>query len=90
MNFENLGVQIPRFLLPKQGLDLTQWAVVACDQFTSQPEYWAQVESCVGDAPSTEVVFRSVYLGKPGEDERIEDHAEMKATDRVSWKPTKA
>jgi hypothetical protein len=72
MNFENLGLQIPRFLLPKQGLDLTKWAVVACDQFTSQPEYWAQVERYVDDAPSTlRLVFPEVYLGKPGEDERI-------------------
>ena len=32
---------------------MTKWAVVACDQFTSQPEYWQAVEKTVGDAPST-------------------------------------
>mgnify|MGYP000718410356 CR=1 FL=1 len=32
---------------------LTKWAVVACDQYTSQPEYWEQVDQYVGDAPST-------------------------------------
>lgn len=32
---------------------LTKWAVVACDQYTSQPEYWERVDQYVGDAPST-------------------------------------
>jgi hypothetical protein len=81
LNFENLGVQIPRFLLPRQGLDLTKWAVVACDQFTSQPEYWAQVERYVGEAPSTlKLVFPEVYLSQPDEDVRIRRiQDEMKA-----------
>ncbi len=38
-------------LLPK-GCDLTKWSVVACDQYTSQPEYWQRVAETVGDAPS--------------------------------------
>jgi hypothetical protein len=81
MNFENLGLQTPRVLLPRQGSDLTKWAVIACDQFTSQPEYWKQVEGYVGDAPSTlKLVFPEVYLGKPGEEERIRQiHNTMKA-----------
>ncbi|MBQ9852497.1 MAG: DUF1015 domain-containing protein [Ruminiclostridium sp.] len=32
---------------------LTKWAVVACDQYTSQPEYWERVDQYVGEAPST-------------------------------------
>ena len=40
-------------LLPRPGVDLSRWAVVACDQFTAQPEYWAKAEALVGDAPST-------------------------------------
>ena len=81
MNFENLGLQIPRVLLPRQGSDLTKWAVIACDQFTSQPEYWKQVEGYVGDAPSTlKLVFPEVYLDRPGEEERIgQIHHAMKA-----------
>ena len=39
-------------LLPRPGIDLSKWAVVACDQFTAQPEYWREVEGIVGDAPS--------------------------------------
>ena len=42
--FDDIGVQIPRIYLPKAGIDLTKWAVIACDQFTSQPEYWHKVE----------------------------------------------
>ena len=38
--FENLGVKPADILLPKAGTDMHRWAVVACDQFTSQPEYW--------------------------------------------------
>lgn len=39
-------------LLPNPKIDLTKWSVVACDQFTAQPEYWHAVERIVGDAPS--------------------------------------
>ena len=42
--------QAADILLPKT--DLAKWAVVACDQFTSQPEYWQRVAQNVGDAPS--------------------------------------
>jgi hypothetical protein len=52
-NYPSVGVQSPDILLPREGLDLTKWAVIACDQFTSQPEYWRQVQSLVGDQPST-------------------------------------
>ena len=38
--FEKLGFYPADILLPKKGTDMTRWAVVACDQFTSQPEYW--------------------------------------------------
>ena len=39
-------------LLPKVE-DLSRWAVIACDQFTSEPDYWQRVDAFVGDAPST-------------------------------------
>mgnify|MGYP001010552191 CR=1 FL=1 len=49
--FQGLGFGPADILLP-QGCDLTKWAVVACDQYTSQPEYWQRVEFFVGNAPS--------------------------------------
>ena len=68
----DLGIQIPQVYLPKPGTDFTKWAVIACDQFTSQPEYWTEVERMVGDAPSTlNLTFPEVYLEKPGGEERI-------------------
>ena len=43
---------VPQLWMPKEGTDLSKWAVVACDQYTSQPEYWEEAEKIVGDAPS--------------------------------------
>lgn len=40
-----------------------KWSVVACDQFTSEPEYWRDAENTVGDAPSTlNMILPEVYL----------------------------
>jgi hypothetical protein len=56
--------RLPRVLLPAPGVDLAKWAVIACDQYTSEPEYWRGVEREVGDAPSTlHLVFPEVHLG---------------------------
>lgn len=71
--FDDIGVQIPQVYLPKAGIDLTKWAVIACDQFTSQPEYWQKVEQIVGGSPSTlNLTFPEVYLESGGEAGRIQ------------------
>ncbi len=71
MAFDGLGFYPADILLP-QGVDLTRWSVVACDQFTSQPEYWRAVEETVGDAPSTlRLILPEAELGGPDEEERI-------------------
>ena len=70
--YPDIGIQIPRIHLPRKGTDLTKWSVIACDQFTSEPEYWHKVETLVGDQPSTyNLILPEVYLGKPGEAARI-------------------
>lgn len=51
--FARLGFGPTEILLPTPQVDLTRWAVIACDQFTAQPDYWQAVERTVGDAPST-------------------------------------
>ncbi len=72
--YPDLGIQIPQTYLPKAGVDLRKWATIAVDQFTSQPEYWQQVENVVGDAPSTfRITLPEIYLEQPGEAERIQD-----------------
>lgn len=51
-------------LLPNDGIDMEKWSVIACDQFTSQADYWYAVEKYVADTPSTlNVVFPEIYLG---------------------------
>ena len=45
--------------------DPAKWAVVACDQFTSEPEYWEATEEAVGTAPSTlRLILPEVYLSE--------------------------
>ncbi len=69
----DIGIQIPQVYLPKSGTDLKKWAVIACDQFTSEPEYWNEVEKIIGDAPSTlNLTFPEVHLEKSGGEERIQ------------------
>ena len=68
-----IGVQIPKVLLPRPDVDLSKWAVIACDQFTSEPEYWEQVAALVGDAPSTyHLILPEVYLGTAEEARRVQ------------------
>lgn len=70
--YPSIGIQTGGLLLPKAGIDLTRWAVIACDQFTSQPKYWDQVSSIAGDAPSTfQLILPEVYLNTPEETARI-------------------
>ncbi len=71
--YDSIGVQIPEVYLPRPGVDLSKWAVIACDQFTSQPEYWQQAERLVHDAPSTlNLIFPEVYLEEAGAEQRIQ------------------
>lgn len=66
------GFRLPRIHLPRAGTDLKKWAVIACDQYTSQPEYWHDVAREVGDAPSTlHLIFPEVYLGAADSAARI-------------------
>ncbi len=59
-------------LLPKENIDMTKWSVVACDQFTGEPEYWTETERVVGDSPSTlRLTLPEIYLGRPDTAERI-------------------
>ena len=50
-------------LLPKSA-DMTKWSCIACDQFTSEPEYWLEAERLVGDEPSTlRLMLPEAWLG---------------------------
>lgn len=67
-----LGLELPTIMVPKKGIDLERWAVVACDQFTSEPEYWQDVAAFVADNPSTlHMIFPECYLDEPNPNIRI-------------------
>lgn len=70
--FESISLGIPDILLPKPGVDLTKWAAIACDQYTSEPEYWRKAADLVGDAPSTlHIIYPEVYLNEKDPTARI-------------------
>ena len=62
---KNKVIYPANILLPAEGVDPSRWAVVAVDQFTSEPEYWQGVEQTVGDAPSAlRLVLPEIYLNE--------------------------
>ena len=75
------SVKVPKILLPKSGIDMNKWSVIACDQFTSQPEYWEGVEQAVGNSASTlKIIYPEVYLENNDKQERIQSiNSTMKA-----------
>ena len=49
-------------LLPANA-DMSRWSVVACDQYTSEPKYWENVENFVGTSPSAyNLILPEMYL----------------------------
>lgn len=70
--FPRIAAQVPEVLLPTPGINLTRWAVIACDQFTSQPDYWQRVAEFVGNKPSTlHLVLPEVFLEDADIDARV-------------------
>lgn len=70
--FEQTAFYPADILLP-QTAEMKKWPVVACDQFTSQPDYWQAAEAAVGEAPSAlRLVLPEAYLNGPDVDKRIE------------------
>lgn len=59
-------------LLPKSGHE--KWAAIACDQFTSEPEYWEEAEKIVGDEPSSlRLILPEIYLDRGDLSRRVAD-----------------
>lgn len=58
-------------LLPKN-IDISKWSVIACDQYTSEPDYWKKVENKVKDNPSTlNLILPELYLEEDNVEKRI-------------------
>ncbi len=72
--FKDTGISVPTILLPNNTIPMELWSVIACDQFTSEPEYWTEVESLVGNTPSTyHIIFPEVFLEKGNKQDRIQN-----------------
>ncbi len=75
-NFPNYGFQIPDILLPAK-IDTKTWAVIACDQYTQDKDYWKNAAKIADGKPSTlNLIFPEVYLG----DNDAERIAKIQAT----------
>ena len=62
--YKSADILLPDF----SSVDAKKWAVVACDQFTSEPHYWEAADKTVGDAPSTlRMILPEVYLSQTEE-----------------------
>ena len=60
-SYSSTDILLPNF----NKIDPSAWAVIACDQFTSQPDYWKKAEEIVGDKPSTlNMILPEVYLSE--------------------------
>jgi len=58
-------VKASKILLPNKKVNLEKWAVIACDQFTSQKNYWENLKTFVGKEPSTlNLIYPEAYLSE--------------------------
>lgn len=72
MSYSNFCISIPEVLIPSDKVNLKKWAVVACDQYTSDKKYWTDVEKSIGSSPSTlNLVLPEAFLESPDKTERI-------------------
>ncbi len=72
-HLQKVALKRADIMIPKATVDPFKWAVVACDQYTSEPEYWEQVKQLVGKDPSTlNLIYPEVYLEEAHPEKRIE------------------
>ena len=77
-----IGCIAPEILLPADGTDLTKWAVIACDQYTSEPDFWTKADALAGDAPSTlRLILPEYYLPVETEEQK---EARLKAIKKTA------
>ncbi|MCL1835521.1 MAG: DUF1015 domain-containing protein [Oscillospiraceae bacterium] len=59
----NDDVFSPADILLPSGVDMAKWSVIACDQYSAQPDYWERVAKYVGESPSTlKLILPEAYL----------------------------
>lgn len=69
---QEVGIIFPEILIPEEKINKKKWGVVACDQFTSNEDYWEKTAKIVGGAPSTlHIIVPEAFLKNKDVDERI-------------------
>ncbi|MCY3838668.1 MAG: DUF1015 domain-containing protein [Gammaproteobacteria bacterium] len=71
-DYPEIALHVPTLLLPRPEIPLPAWSVIACDQYTSQPEYWEETRRLVGETPSTlDLVLPEAHLRQGDQEETI-------------------
>jgi len=77
--YKKIGIAAPEIMLPVEGTDLEKWAVIACDQYTSEPGFWQTADSMVGDFPSAlRLILPEYYLPVETEEQQSKRLADIK------------
>ena len=72
-DYPEIALHVPTLLLPRPGIPLPAWSVIACDQYTSQPAYWEATRRLVGETPSTlDLVLPEAHLREGDLEETID------------------
>ncbi|MDR2898228.1 MAG: DUF1015 domain-containing protein [Spirochaetaceae bacterium] len=72
--FSTYGIHIPELLLPQSSVDIEKWAVIACDQYTQDRDYWKQAADFTAGSPSLlNIILPEVYLEDGDRQERLEN-----------------
>jgi uncharacterized protein (DUF1015 family) len=83
MDTEQVGILFPEILIPDKKINKQKWPVIACDQFTSNEDYWIKTSRTVGGAPSTlHIIVPEAHLTDPDVEERI-GHAKQTMSDYI-------
>ncbi len=68
-------------LLPKK-IDVSTWSVVACDQYTSQPEYWLKLREKTSGVTSLDLIIPECFLSSDNSEAIARVNAKMREYDR--------
>ncbi len=83
MNIDQLGIIFPQILIPDKKVNKQKWSVIACDQFTSNEDYWIKTARIVGGAPSAfHIIVPEVFIKSGDAAERIA-HAKQTMRDYI-------
>lgn len=70
---KKLGIAVPEIMVPDESASPEKWAVIACDQFSSERSYWEETRRLAGAAPSAlDLIIPECYLEDGEEDDRVD------------------